>query len=295
MMRGVWMCLITLLATSAVNAMEQKLKIYISADMEGIGGVISDVQAEPKGRDYEKFRRLMTDEVNAAIAGACDAGATEIWVNDGHGDSQNLDLELLDKRARLVLAYPGPLLMMDGIDPSFDAVIFIGYHASEGQASAVLAHTMWSERVVEIKLNGVSVPEAAFNAAIAGEYGVPVVFLAGDQTATEEAARLLGPIETARVKQAIGFHAAVMMHPTEAQRLIRAGVKRGVENRRELKPYKVEHPVKLEITFKSTVTAEIVSYFPGVERPHGNTILYTAKDMVATAKFCSAIFYLNTL
>lgn len=121
-----------------------------------------------------------------------------------------------------------------------------------------MAHTMWSQRVFEMKLNGIAVPEATFNAGIAGEYGVPVVFLAGDQTAGQEARRLVGPIETVPVKQAIGFYAAVMMQPEEAQRLIRAGVKRGVERRRELKPYKVEHPVKLEITFKYTVTAEIL-------------------------------------
>jgi len=294
-MRGVWVCVIALLVAGVVNAQEQKLKVYISADLEGIGGVITDVQADPKGREYEKFRRLMTEEVNAAIAGAYDAGATEVLVNDGHGDSQNIDLELLDKRARLVRAYPGPLLMMDGIDPSFDAVVFIGYHASEGQAPAVMAHTMWSQRVFEMKLNGIVVPEATFNAAIAGEYGVPVVFLAGDQTAGEEARRLVGPIETVPVKQAIGFYAAVMIHPEEVQPLIRAGVKRGVERRRELKPYKVEHPVKLEITFKYTVTAEIVSYLPGVERPHGNTVVFTAKDMIETVRFCSAIFYLNAL
>ncbi len=294
-MRGVCISVITLMFTGVVNAQEQKLKVYISADMEGIGGVITDVQADPKGRQYEKFCRLMTEEVNAAIAGAYDAGATDVLVNDGHGDSQNIDLELLDKRARLVEAYPGPLLMMDGIDPSFDAVVFIGYHASEGQAPAVMAHTMWSQRVFEMKLNGIAVPEAAFNAAIAGEYGVPVVFLGGDQTAGEEARRLLGPIETVSVKQAIGFNAAVMMHPEKAQRLIRVGVKSGVERRRELKPYKLTNPVKLEITFKNTVTAEIISYLPGVERPHGNTVVFTAKDMIETARFCSAIFYLNAL
>jgi D-amino peptidase len=294
-MRCVWMCWIALLVTAAANAQEHKLKVYVSADMEGIGGVISDVQAEPKGRDYEKFRRLMTEEVNAAIVGAYDAGATEVWVNDGHDDSQNIDLELLDKRAHLVRAYPGPLLMMDGIDQSFAAVVFIGYHASEGQAPAVLAHTMWSQRVFEMKLNGITVPEAAFNAGIAGEYGVPVVFLAGDQTAGEEARRLLGPIETVPVKQALGFYAAVTVSPGKTQSLIRAGVERGVERRGELKPYVVGHPVKLEITFKYTIAAEIVSYLPGVERPHGNTIVYTAKDMIETAKFCSAIFYLNTL
>ena len=273
----------------------QHLKVYISADMEGVDGAITDVQTSPKGREYEKFRKEMTQEVNAAIAGAFDAGATEVSVNDGHGDSQNVDPELLDHRAHLIRAYPGPLLMMDGIDGSFDAVVFVGYHAPEGQAPAVLAHTMVSQQVFELKLNGVAVSEADFNAGIAGEYGVPVVFLSGDQAAGQEAQRLIGPIETVAVKQAIGFNAAVMTHPEEAQRLIRDGVKRGVERRHQVKPFKIQHPVNLEVTFKRMVTAEIVSYLPWVARPSGHTIAFTGKDMIETVRFCSAIFYLNAL
>lgn len=276
-------------------AQAKKLKVYISADMEGIGGVSSwQIQAGSQGREYEKFRRLMTQEVNAAIAGAFDAGASEVLVSDSHGDGQNIDVELLDKRARLVRAWPRPLLMMQGIDNTFDAAVFIGYHASEGRPAAILAHTMSSRRIFEIKLNGVVVPEAGFNAAIAGEFGVPVVFLSGDQTIGEEARRLLGPLETVAVKQATGFFSATMMHPEEAQRLIRAGVKRGVERRGELKPHKATHPVKLELTYKDTVNAELVSYLPGVERPRGNAVVFTAPDMQEAAKFLEAVLSLNT-
>ncbi len=283
-----------LVATSAA-AQLRKLKVYISADMEGIGGVSTwQVQAAMQGREYEKFRKLMTQEVNAAIAGAFDAGATEVLVSDSHADGQNIDVELLDKRARLIRAWPRPLVMMQGIDNSFDAAVFIGYHASEGQPAAILAHTMSSRRIFEIKLNGTAVPEAGFNAAIAGEFSVPVVFLAGDQTIGEEARRLLGPMETVAVKQATGFFSATMMHPSEAQRLIREGVKRAVERRGELKPYKLAHPVKLEITFKDTVNAEMVSYLPGVERPRGNAIVFTARDMIEASKFLEAIMDLNT-
>ena len=276
-------------------AQAKKLKVYISADMEGIGGVSTwQIQAGSQGREYEKFRRLMTQEVNAAIAGAFDAGATEVLVSDSHGDGQNIDVELLDLRAHLIRAWPRPLVMMQGVDNTFDAAVFIGYHASEGQPTAILAHTMSSRRIFEIKLNGVVVPEAGFNAAIAGEFGVPVVFLAGDQTIGEEARRLLGPIETVAVKQATGFFSATMMHPSEAQRLIREGVKRAVERRGELKPYKLPHPVKLEITFKDTVNAELVSFLPGVERPRGNAIVFTARDMIEAAKFLEAVMGLNT-
>ncbi len=295
MRRVLAMCATILLATSGAAAQPKKLKVYISADMEGIGGVSTwQIQAGSQGREYEKFRKLMTQEVNAAIAGAYDAGATEVLVSDSHADGQNIDVELLDPRAKLIRAWPRPLVMMQGVDSACDAVVFIGYHASEGQPAAILAHTMSSRRIFEIKLNGTGVPEAAFNAAIAGEFGVPVVLLSGDQTIGEEARRLLGPIETVAVKQATRFYSATMMHPEEAQRLIRAGVKRGIERRAELRPYKLAHPVKLEITFKDTVNAELVSYLPGVERPRGNAVVFTARDMLEAARFLEAVTGLNT-
>src|ERR1700739_3294854 len=218
-----------LLMTGLVHAQQKKLKVLISADMEGIGGVNSwDVQTDPKGHDYDKFRRLMTEEVNAAIAGGVAAGATDLLVVDSH-NGQDIDNELLDKRARLVRGWPRPLSMVQGIDSTFDAAVFVGYHAREGAQEAVLAHTD-NGRVV-VKLNGVEVPEAGFEAAIAGDFGVPVVFLSGDQTACQEAKELLGQIETAPVKHAIGFYSAEMLPPEESQRLIRDGVKRAVERR----------------------------------------------------------------
>src|SRR6201981_3775678 len=228
------------------SAQSNKLKVYIAADMEGIGGVSTcEGQADTKGREYEKFRHLMTQEVNAAIAGAFDAGATEVLVSDSHGDAQNIDVELLDSRASVIRAWPRPLGMMQGVDSSFEAVVFIGYHAREGRADAVLAHTFSGDEVV--KLNGLEISEAGFNAAIAGDFGVPVVFLSGDQTICEDAKELLGPIETAAVKQAVGFHSARMIPPGKAQALIRAGVKRGVGRRKDVKPLPVTRPVKTEV------------------------------------------------
>jgi len=281
-----------LLAAATIEAQQKKLKVFISADMEGVGGVSTwVVQAESKGREYEQFRRLMTLEVNAAIAGAAEAGATEFIVGDSHGDAQNIDIELLDKRARLIRAWPRPLEMMQGVDSTCDAAIFVGYHAREGAAEGVLAHTFTG--TVVVKLNGVEVPEAGFNAAIAGDFGVPVVFVSGDQTIAQEARELLGPIETAVVKKAIGFNAAEMMPPEESQRLIREGVKRGVERRAETKPYKISHPVKLEVRFNDAVIAELASYVPGVERPTGNTIVFTGRDMTEVSKLTQLLTNLN--
>jgi len=286
-------CIAVVLLATLVSA-QDKLKVYIAADMEGIGGVSTwDVQADAKGREYEKFRRLMTEEVNAAVAGAFDAGASEVLVSDSHGDAQNIDVEALDKRAQLIRAWPRPLLMMQGIDNTFGAVVLIGYYAKQGQFPAVLAHNLVSQRIMEIKYNGNTMPDAGLAAAIAGEAGVPVVFVSGDQTVGQEMKRLLGPIETATVKQSIGFYAATMIHPEVAQRLIREGVKRGVERRGELKPFRSAHPVKLEVTFKQTVNAEVVSYLPAVERVSGDTIAFTGRDMNEVARFLSALMFVN--
>jgi len=281
-----------LLIAARASAQQGGLKVYISTDMEGIGGVSTwDVQASSRGREYEKFRRLMTEEVNAAIAGAFDAGATDVLVSDSHGDAQNIDVELLDRRVRLVRAWPRPLAMMEGVDASFAAAAFVGYHASEWTPDAVLAHTFNGE--ISVALNGTTVPEAGFNAAIAGDFGVPVVFVSGDQTIGEEAKRLLGPIETVAVKQAIGFYSAVMIHPEESQLLIREGMKRAIERRGEMKPYKLAHPIKVDVTFKELHDAEIVSYIPGVERPKGNDVVFTARDMTEAAKFMQVLTRLH--
>lgn len=291
-----WALLFFALAGSGIAAGQSAapLKVYISADMEGVGGVSTwSKQSDPKGADYGVFRRLMTLEVNAAIAGAYDAGATEVLVSDSHWDGQNIDPELLDGRVQLVRAWPRPLGMMQGIDATFAAVVFVGYHASEGQANAILAHTDSSVRFSDVKLNGISVPEAGMNAAIAGEFGVPVVFLSGDQTIGQEATRLLGPIETAVVKTAGGFYSATMLNPEKCRQLIREGVRRGVEKRKQLKPYKLTRPVKLEVQFKHTVDAEIAAYFRGVERPRGNVIIYTADDMLDASRFFQAIGFLS--
>jgi len=283
-----------LLLAAFAAAQDNKLKVYIAADMEGVGGVSTwEVQADTKGREYDKSCHLMTEEVNAAVAGAFDAGASEVVVGDSHGDGQNIDLEALDKRAKLVRAWPRPLLMVQGIDNTFGAAALVGFYASQDQFPAVLAHNLNSQRIMQIKINGTPVSDAGLAAAIAGESGVPVVFASGDQTFTQEMKLLLGPIETVTVKEAIGFYAAEMMNPEAVRRLIREGVRRAVEQRGAMKPYRVPHPVKLEVTFKQPVNAEVVSYLPGVERSKGDTIVFTGRDMSEVARFISAILFVD--
>lgn len=278
----------------AADAQPSKLKVYISADMEGVGGVSTwEKQASAGGADYAQFRRLMTLEVNAAIEGAYAAGATEVLVSDSHGDAQNMDPELLDPRVKLVRAWPRPLGMAAGIDASFDAVVLVGYHGAEGQGDSILSHTEDDSKYADVRLNGVSVPEAGIVAATAGAFGVPVVFISGDQTVCQVAQQLLGDLETAVVKEAHGFYAGTMLHPEAARSLIREGVKRGVEKRAALTPYRVPAPVRLEIDFKKTVEAEVAATLRGVTRTSGSSVVYAANDVLDAVTFLNAVYYLR--
>jgi len=268
-----------------------KLKIYISADIEGIGGVVSRMQTSWEGEEYQRFRRFMTQEVNAAIEGAFSVGATEVVVSDSHGSGQNILIEELNKEVKLIRDWPRPLIMMEGIDETFDAVFLIGYHAKEGSKDATLAHSMSGSRIFDIKLNGISVPEAGFNAAIAGHFGVPVVLISGDQTIVSQAKELLGDVEGVVVKEGIGTIAKTI-HPEKTQKLIKEGAIRALRRLKEFQPLKLQTPITLEITFKDEVYASLVGMLPGVKQLDGRTISFTGKDMVVVSKFLSAILFL---
>lgn len=268
-----------------------KLKVYISADIEGIGGVVSRMQTSWEGEEYQRFRHFMTKEVNAAIEGAFACGATEVVVSDSHGSGQNILIEELNEEVKLIRDWPRPLIMMEGIDETFDAVFFIGYHAKEGSKDATLAHTMSGSRVFDIKLNGISVPEAGFNAAIAGHFGVPVALISGDQTIVAQAKEMLGDVEGVVVKEGIGTIAKTI-HPEKAQKLIKEGAIRALKRLKDFRPYKLETPITLEITFKDEVYASLVGMLPGVKQLDGRTISFTGEDMVEVSKLLSAILFM---
>lgn len=272
-------------AGQEAGAAAQGLKIYISADMEGITGVVTDEQLGPSGFEYSRFRELMTDEVNAAIEAALAGGATEIVVSDSHGNGQNLLIERLPRDITLVRAWPRPLMMMEGIDSSFDAAIFIGYHASTTNPEGVRAHTMSSARLADVRLNGISVPEAGINAAIAGHFGVPVIMISGDDAVVEEVRGLLGDIEAAVVKWAIGFHSARTLMPEAALELIRERVGAALARIEEFEPYRPRTPITLDVRFKNYRPAEVLAYLPIVERTDAHSIRFVGEDMVEVSRF----------
>jgi D-amino peptidase len=272
-------------ATAAPVQAQQKLKVYISVDMEGITGVVSNEQLGPAGFEYQRFREFMTQEALAAIQGARDAGATEIVVSDSHGNGQNLLIEKFPEDIRIVRSWPRPLMMMQGIDSTFDAAIFIGYHSATTNLKGVRAHTISSARLTSVELNGLPMAESGINAAIAGHFGVPIVMISGDDAAVNEARALLGDVEGAIVKTAISFHSALTMTPEAGQKLIRERARTALQRRGAFKAYVLRSPVRLDITFKNYRVAEMLAYLPIVERPTAHSIRYTARTILDISKF----------
>jgi D-amino peptidase len=273
----------------AQGSQGKKMKIYISADMEGVVGVVTQEQLGPSGFEYQRAREFMTEEVKAAIDAAFEAGATEIVVSDSHGNGQNLLIEKLPRNITLVRAFPRPLTMMQGIDETFDGVIFLGYHTSTTNPQGVRAHTMSSANLADVRLNGVSMPEAGLNAAIAGHFNVPVIMISGDDAIVKEASALLGGIEGAVVKWAYGFHSARTLMPEAAYELIRQKVKQAIGRIKDFKPYKIKAPVQLDVRFKNYRPSEVLSYLSIVERTDSHSIRFMGKDMIEVSKFLEFI------
>jgi len=280
---------LVLAALTAPASAKDGRKIFVSVDMEGIAGVVSNEQLGPPGFEYERFRQFMTEETNTALAAAREAGATEFVVSDSHGNMQNLLVEKLPKDVLVVRSAPRPLMMMQGLDESFDGVIFIGYHAGTTNLEGVRAHTMSSATLADVRLNGVSVPEAAFNAAIAGHFGVPVLAITGDDAIVKEARGLLGDVEGAVVKWAYGFHSAKTLTPEAARDVIREKVRAAMARRGSFRPYVVKTPVELEVRFKNYRPAEVLSYLPIVKRLDAHTVRFVGRDMLEVSRFMEFI------
>lgn len=265
------------------------VRVYISADMEGIAGVVTGDQLGPSGFEYARARELMTDEVLAAIEGARDAGATEFVVSDSHGNGESLLIEKFGKDVQIVRAWPRPLAMMQGIDESFAAVLFVGYHASTTNPTGVRAHTMSSATLADVRVNGISFPEAGLNAAVAGAFHVPVVLVTGDDAIGKEAAALLPGIEVATVKWAYGFHSARTMTPAAACDLIRSKAKAALARASQIRPFVVRTPAEIELRFKNYRPAELLAYLPMFERVDAHAIRFRAKDMLEATRFLEFI------
>jgi D-amino peptidase len=267
----------------------KKLKIYISVDMEGVAGVVTADQLGAGGFEYERFRHFMTNETMAAVYAANASGATEIVVSDSHGNGESLLIDEFPKGVRIVRSWPRHGGMMAGLDSTFDAALFIGYHASTTNMSGVRAHTFSSAHLTRVSLNGNAVTEGEFNAAFAGALGVPVIFASGDNAAMEELKSRLGNIETAETKKSLSFHSAETLTPEASCEKIAAGVKAALARLRDFKPHTIKTPVTLEISFKNYTPAQMLSYLRTVQRVDSHTIRFVGTDMAEVSDFVDVV------
>ncbi|TZE83597.1 M55 family metallopeptidase [Calorimonas adulescens] len=264
------------------------MKVYISADMEGISGVVNNEHTDRNGREHDRARIWMTEEVNAAIEGALDAGATEIIVNDSHGTMRNIILESLNPAAKLITGSPKRYSMVECLDETFDAAIFIGYHARAG-SSGVLCHT-YTDSVEYVKIDEKEVGETGINGGVAGYYGVPLILVSGDDVLCNEAKALIPGIYTVEVKKALSRNAALCLSLNSAHSLIRTTVKEALFHKDNIKPLTFNKPVLLEVRFTNPAYADAASTIPGVKRIDSKTLTYMCDDyLIAFDAFRSMI------
>lgn len=265
------------------------MKVYISADMEGISGVVASSHISPGEKEYERFRKLMTAEVNAAIRGALAGGATLVVVNDAHAGMTNILVEELHPDAQLITGSPKPLSMMQGIEEGFDGAFFVGYHARAGTANAILDHT-WTGIVVDLQVNGKPLGELGLNAALAGACGVPVVLVTGDQAIVEEARSLLSEVEGVAVKEGVGRNAARSLTPAVAQRLIEQAAERAVRARRA--PLMIPPPLTLTVDFARSAHADMAELLPGSRRMGARRVEFCSNDWMTAYRAWHAMITL---
>jgi D-amino peptidase len=260
------------------------VKILIAADMEGISGVVSWNQVDPGHSEYSRFRKIMTQDVNAAVSGAFEGGASEVLVADGHAYAMNILIEELDPRAHLTTGQFNPHGMLQGIGDDIQGVLFVGYHARAGTQNAILDHTWSSMTVSNLWLNDVLVGETGLNAAVCGHFGAPVLMVSGDQSVCKEAADLLGEIETAVVKNACGRNAAECLPLAASQEIIYEKAARAVSrlvSGEAPPPFRVSTPVRVAVDLISADMADRASALPGSNRESGRRIVITSEDMLS--------------
>ncbi|MGF9910096.1 M55 family metallopeptidase [Brevibacillus porteri] len=269
------------------------MKVFISLDMEGISGLSEWEDVIPGRRHYEAGRRLLTQDVNAAIEGALEAGATQIIVNESHGPMNNIILEELHPQADVIRGFFKPLCMMQGIDSSCDAAFFIGYHGRAGTGDAVLNHTLSGLAIHRLLLNGKEVGEAGLNAAIAGAFGVPVVLVTGDSQTAKEVEEDIPGVFTVAVKTGITGLSSQAMHPVRARELIRQQAKEALLHRSTVKPLeqRVENTIEVEFTKSQFATA--VSWMPGIELIEGRTVRFHSPDLVSMMPVLQAMLLIT--
>ena len=291
-MRQASVVLALLLVCHANAGAQTGRKVFISADMEGISGISGSDQLSATGSEYGRSRKMMADDVNAAIRGAKSGGATDIVVNDSHGTMRNLRLEDLEAGVRLISHSFKKSGMMEGLDESFDAVIFIGYHAQAGSAGGLFAHT-GSGVVRDVRVNGRSLGEGGLNTLVAGWYGVPVVLVTGDDVAVKQVTAVASNARSVVVKRAINPRAVELRPFTAVHMDIERAATEAVKNAQKFAPRR-EASYKVEAQFQDILIPEIAENLPGMARPAPDTIAFIADTMPKTYTLIRLLYrYIN--
>jgi D-amino peptidase len=271
------------------------VKVFLSSDMEGTAGVVDWAQCVGDGPEAIAGRKLLLAEVNAAIEGAVAGGATEVVVNDSHSTMRNLPAAEIAAGASYISGAHKPMYMMQGLDATYDAVLFVSYHGSIG-AAAGLSHTYNPAAVTEVRLGGVVTGEAGINALVAAHFGVPVVLVTGDGEACAETAALIPGVHTAVVKQTVSRMAAHSLHPHQACELIRETAQRAVADAATIAPPDFGAAPTLAVDVRTTDIAEAMTWVRGVERSAPRTVTIGGADALATFRsFAAAILLSRTV
>lgn len=266
-------------------------RIYISADIEGCAGVASQSASFPANWEWTQARRWMTNEVVAAANAALEGGAAEVIISDGHGNAQNIDPDALPRRARLIRSWPRPHLQMEGIqDGDYTGAFLVGYHNGADGVGGVLTHTYTSAAFRSLRLNGVAASEGYLNAALAGEYSVPVLLVTGDQATIEDAKRYAPQAVGCVLKRSIGNRAVCTPSPAEGCEMVAEAAARALTLRPD--PFRVAGPYRLEIDFVRREPAEMLTYLNGVTLTNPRGIAVTFDTIAEVMRFVAfAIFY----
>ena len=259
--------------------------LYISADIEGVAGVVSWNQTRTDGYDWPAACRWMTNEVKAVCDVALDAGFDDIIVSDSHGTGENLIIDSFPEQVRVVRAWPRPLGMMQGVDePEVEAAMLLGYHTAGHHARGVLSHTMHSGAIDALRLNGAPASETTVSMALAGHFGVPVVMATGDTDYCRYVDETYPGVATVAVKSACGRVSALSEHPARAARKIAEKARDVLSSSFAAEPFAVTSPVELEIRFKHAWSAELCDYLPEFERLSATRVSCRLADIVAVSK-----------
>jgi D-amino peptidase len=262
-----------------MTAARAGLRLYISADMEGTAAVCSWTQVDPTNTtEYPYYRRLMSQEVRAAIDGARDAGVGDVLVNDSHASMRNVLWDELPDDVRMIYGNRKPFSMTQGIDASFDAAFFTGYHGAVGTLDAALDHTYTGDTLYATRINGSACSEAMINAAVLGLAGVPVVLITGDRACIEQTKAVMPWITGVVVKESIGRYATNSVSPARARELIRDGAREAISRVGEAQPFRFEPPITLELDFMQTHNADYVDLMPGFERIGARSVRFVHDD-----------------